>query len=176
MQHSAAWLDMDRVIGEFSDWLSATPFSLVIQTQEWIIPAIQSMHIMAVSVIMGSAIMIDLKLLGVAARGSSISDANRRFLPWIWSAMGLLLLTGALLTAAGPRRELLNDIFRLKMGLILLIVAVTAAFQHTVRRNSAAWDEDPGKKMPARLLAIGSLAVWVAILFCGRWIAYVEHG
>ena len=167
---------MEHAIASFCDWLANTPISMVIQTVSWIIPMVQSIHIMAVTIVVGSVLMVDMKLLGVVGRGSPISGATRRYLPWIWVALVVLLLTGSILTMAEPRRELINNVFRLKMALILIVCAVTGAFQLAVSRNASAWGETPSNQWSARLLAIGTLAVWIAIIFCGRWIAYVEHG
>lgn len=167
---------MENAIAAFCDWLSATPISLVIQSVSWIIPAVQSIHIMAVTIVVGSVLMVDMKLLGVVGRGTAISDGTRRFLPWVWAALVVLLITGTILTAAEPRRELINNVFRLKMALILVVCAGTGAFQQIVSRNAVAWGEKPSSQWSARFLAIVSLALWVAIIMCGRWIAYVEHG
>jgi len=167
---------MEHAIAAFCDWLSATPISLVIQSVSWIIPAVQSIHIMAVTIVVGAVLMVDMKLLGVVGRGTAISDGTRRFLPWIWVALVVLLITGTILTAAEPRRELINNVFRLKMALVLAACAVTGAFQLTVSRNAEAWGDRPSNQWSARLVAIISLALWIAIIMCGRWIAYVEHG
>jgi hypothetical protein len=167
---------MEHAIAAFCDWLSNTPASLLIQTVSWIIPLVQSVHIMAVTIVVGSVLMVDMKLLGVVGRGTAISASTRRYLPWIWVALVVLFITGSILTTAEPRRELINNVFRLKMALIVIACAVTGAFQLAVSRNAAAWGEAPSKQWSARLLAIGTLAIWIAIIMCGRWIAYVEHG
>ena len=167
---------MEHAIASFCDWLANTPVSMVIQSVSWIIPMVQSVHIMAVTVVVGAVLAVDMKLLGVVGRGSPISAATRRFLPWLWVALVVLLLTGSILTAAEPRRELINNVFRLKMALILVVCTVTGAFQLAVSRNAAAWGDTPSNQWQARLLAIATLAIWIAIIMCGRWIAYVEHG
>ena len=61
------------------------------------------------------------------------------------------------------------------MLLILTVVAVTGAYQEVVRRSAVGWDEDARKRWSGRLLAIVSLCIWVGIVICGRWIAYVDH-
>ncbi|HUO21803.1 MAG TPA: DUF6644 family protein, partial [Caulobacteraceae bacterium] len=85
---------MDQALKAFCDWLSGSPLSLTIQGVSWIIPMVQSIHIMAITVVMGSVLMTDMKLLGVVGRGVSVKHMNRRFLPWIWVALVVLLLTG----------------------------------------------------------------------------------
>ena len=155
---------MEHAIASFCDWLGNTPISMVIQSVAWIIPMVQSVHIMAVTIVVGSVLMVDMKLLGVVGRGSPISAATRRYLPWIWAALVVLLLTGSILTMAEPRRELINNVFRLKMALIVLMCAVTGAFQLTVSRNAAKARElghDPltmQTELAARAMDSGLLA------------------
>ncbi len=166
---------MEQQIQVFCNWLSQTPLSNLIQSVSWIIPMTQSVHIIAITVVMGSVLMMDMKLLGVVGRGVTVVDMNRRFLPWVWTSLGVLLATGTVLTIAEPGRELINNAFRLKMLLILTVVAVTGAYQEVVRRSAAGWDEDTRKRWSGRLLAVVSLSIWVGIVICGRWIAYVDH-
>jgi uncharacterized membrane protein len=106
----------------------------------------------------------------------SISGLARRFLPWVWWSLLVLLVTGAVLITAEPRRDLLNPVFQAKMALLVVAMAVTAIFQTTVARNMEMWDLSPRKRTGAWVTAILSLLVWTAIVGCGRWIAYVEHG
>lgn len=167
---------MDQVIGRFCDWLAGTPPSLVIQTVSWIIPAVQSVHIMAITVVVGSVLMVNMKLLGVTGRGAAVSALTHRFLPWVWVALLVLLTTGLILIAAEPRRDLLNNVFRLKMLLVVLVGAATFWLQTSVDQNPAAWGVQPDRPWRARMIAIVSLTIWVGVIICGRWIAYVDHG
>lgn len=167
---------MIHAVAEFCDWLAATSVSQVIQKVVWFIPMVQSLHILAVSIVMGSVIMIDTKLLGWTGVGSTVSDQLRRYTPWIWGALIVLLCTGTILTTAEPRRELLNPVFITKMALIVVIVLSSLAFLGVVRRQAVAWGEAPSSQIPAKLLAITSLLGWVAVVVCGRWIAYVSNG
>lgn len=84
---------MEHAISSFCDWLAQTPISMIIQSVSWIIPMVQSIHIMAVTIVVGSVLAVDMKLLGVVGRGSPVSAATRRYLPWIWAALVVLLLT-----------------------------------------------------------------------------------
>jgi uncharacterized membrane protein len=162
-------------VAKFCDWLSATPISLMFQTVEWIIPATQSVHILAVAIVMSSVIMVDMRLMGLAGHSQSISAMTRRFLPWVWCSLVVLLLTGSVLITAEPRRDLLNPIFQAKMILLLVVIVVTAVFQLIVQRNMEYWDLSPKARAGAWATALLSLLVWSAIVGCGRWIAYVEH-
>ena len=103
------------MIANFCNWLANTSFSALIQNTEWIIPAVQTVHILAISVVMTSIVMLDLRLLGVFARTQTIDDMSERFLPWIWVAVVVLACSGALLITGEPARELQSDMFWIKM-------------------------------------------------------------
>jgi uncharacterized membrane protein len=166
---------MEVLIQRFCDWLSATPLSIFIQTVTWIIPMVQSVHIFAITVVMGSVLMMDMKLLGVVGGDISVAAMNRRFLPWVWTALVVLFLTGMILTIAEPGRELINNMFRLKMLLVASIIVLTLLFQEVVRRHAEQWGQAPAHPWAARAIAVVSLGFWISIAICGRWIAYVEH-
>ena len=167
---------MFEAVGKFCDWLSQTPLSNLIQTVQWIIPMVQSVHIVAIAIVMSSVVMVDLRLMGLMGHTQSISGLSRRFLPWVWWSLLVLLVSGAMLIVAEPARDLLNPVFQAKMALLLVAMAVTVAFQTVVGRNMEIWDLSPGKRTGAWVTAVASLLVWTAIIGCGRWIAYVEHG
>jgi len=167
---------LTQAIGGFCDWLAATPISLVIQNVVWIIPMIQSAHIASVAIVVGSVLMIDMKLLGLAGSGSTMTAQLRRYTPWIWSALAVLFCTGLVLICAEPRRELLNAVFLSKMALIVFILLSTIAFERVVCRNASRWSDMSSSPVMAKVFAVASLGVWIAIIVCGRWIAYVEHG
>jgi hypothetical protein len=167
-------------IARFCDWLSETPVSHLFQTVAWIIPAVQSVHILAIAMVMASAIMVDLRLIGVSARSQPVSKLIARFNPWIWWSLLVLLASGAVLIAAEPRRDLLNAVFQAKMVLVILAMSVTAGLQRWAGRDAAAWeaarDSARGPNAWVSAAAVLSLVLWTAIVGCGRWIAYVEHG
>jgi hypothetical protein len=157
----------------FSKWLGATAASAVIQNVTWIIPLVQTIHILAIAIILSSVAMLDLRLLGLAGKRVTISGMAERFLPWIWGALAVLALSGMILITGEPDRSLLNPAFQIKMALVVSAIAVTLIFQRTVRRNAAFWDLSPSRRRSARLTALISLAIWLAIAICGRLIAYV---
>src|SRR5277367_3197276 len=82
------------MIPEFCEWLSHTSASQVISTVTWIIPAVQTVHIIAVTFVMAPMMMFDLRMMGVSGRRQSIAAVANRFIPPIWIALVALLLTG----------------------------------------------------------------------------------
>ena len=158
----------------FCTWLAATRISQTIQSVEWIIPAVQTLHILTVAAVVSSVLMIDLRLLGIGPRDQPIAAVARRFLPFIWWSLPILFLTGAVLIVAEPSRALENPVFVLKMGLLILAAGVTLACQIPLRMSDAFWDISASRRRTARLIALSSLPLWVGIIFAGRWIAYVQ--
>ena len=158
----------------FSDWLAATPFSLLIQNTAWIIPTVQSIHIMAITVVIGAAVMTNLKMIGVIGKGQPTATYVGRFLPWIWPTLVVLLVSGAILIIAEPGRSLQNPSFILKMSLLVLAIAATAATQIPVGKDAGYWEATPSRKVAAQALGVLALCLWTGIVFAGRWIAYTN--
>ncbi len=160
----------------FCNWLQSTAVSQSIQATEWIIPAVQTVHILCVAAVFTSVLMIDLRLLGLRWQDQSLAAVARRFLPFIWWPLPILLATGAILIAAEPARALRNPVFLLKMLLLLAAAGVTLACQMPLRYDPAYWELSTGRRRGAQLIAAASLVLWVGIVFAGRWIAYVQVG
>jgi hypothetical protein len=165
---------MREILARFSSWLELTPFSRFLQTVEWVIPAVQTLHILAIAAVMGSMLLFNLRLLGVSAKDVPLARISQRFLPVIWVAFWALLTTGAVMIAAEPGRSLLNPVFQLKMALLLMALALTFAMERALRRSPTDWASSAAWTWVARLGASVSIGLWVAILCAGRWIAYTR--
>ena len=97
---------MEAMMSSFVQWLADSSLSLVIRKSDWYIPAIQVVHIVAITMIVTSMAMIAARILGFSSRTQTIKQTARRFLPWIWTALIILAPTGALLIVAEPHRTL----------------------------------------------------------------------
>jgi hypothetical protein len=160
----------------FCEWLKSTAMSRTIQDTSWIIPATQTVHILAVALVFSSALMVDLRVIGLIDRRQSIATYMRRFLLPIWSTLPILLATGTILTIGEPSRELENPSFQLKMILLLLAILSTSLLRHPAIARSSRWDDTSKPTLAIKIIAVASLCLWVAIIFAGRWIAYVNVG
>jgi hypothetical protein len=167
---------MDAALSEFSRWLAATPLSHIIQTTKWVIPTLQTVHILSVAVVFSSAVLVDLRLWRLLNRDLPLPEVARRFLPTIWPVLLVLLITGSLLIIGEPRRSLLNSTFYLKMALLAVAIVFTAWLQWTLSSSPNFWDKNRGRRMAGQLAATLSIVVWCGILFAGRWIAYTQAG
>src|SRR6185437_7315458 len=111
----------------FLDSVGSTPLSQLLQNVRWLIPLIQSTHILALSLVFVSAVVVDLRLLGVAGRSQALPALTARFLPWVRWGVLVLLATGLLLMVAEPRRALLNPLFQMKMAALAVVGLMTWA-------------------------------------------------
>jgi len=144
-----------QALDKFCSWLEQTPLSQTIQSTSWVVPTVQTIHILAIAAVMSSVLMLDLRLLGVVGTDQPLARVTSRFRPVIWWTLPILLATGAVMIIGEPARSLANSVFQLKMLLLLAAIGVTAAFH-----------QGP------RIVAVLSLALWIGIVFAGRWIAY----
>lgn len=140
----------------FAEWLAQTAPSLAIQNHEWVIPTIQSVHILAICAFVGSVLMIDLRILEWAWRDQTLSETQDRFGPWAWWALAVLLVTGLLMIVGEPARELLAISFWIKMAL----AGSAVALQMTLIRR------------PFAPLAAATFLLWLGVIVLGRLIAY----
>lgn len=158
----------------FCEWVSNTPVSQLIQNVSWIIPAVQSVHIACIAIVMGSVSLIDLRLLGITGRSHSVAGLTNRLLPWVWVSIVILFFSGAILITGEPVRSLENPAFQAKMLMLLCVAALTYHFQRMLKGDVAFWELSPARRGTAKATAVVSLLLWVGIVFAGRWIAYMD--
>jgi hypothetical protein len=160
-------------VKQFALWLSTTAPSVFIQEHNtWAIPAIQSIHIVGIAFVMGSVLMIDLRILGWAWADQTLRQTVGRFGPWLTASLWLLLATGILMVIGEPVRELVTFSFWLKMALVALGVVIAAIFQRTLRRHEQRWEESLVHRRSIKALAVLTFLIWVCIIVLGRLIAY----
>lgn len=158
---------------KFGDWLYATPVSTAIREASWIIPNVQSVHILAIAVVVGSALATELRFAGVFATDRPATDVMTRFLPWMRWALLALLLTGLVLVVAEPGRTLTNPVFLVKMALVAGASLVTLQARKSMLVATPSTSPDVSPAETSKLLAWLMLVIWVVVIFCGRFIAYV---
>ena len=157
---------------QFCLWLEQTALSQAIQSTAWIVPAVQTVHIVAVATVIGAVLMLNLRLLRLVGRDQPVGRFSARFLPAIWWTLPVLLVTSAVMIIADPARSLKNPFFQLKMGLLLAAMMVTAFYQFRLARGADPRKAKAEGRGAALAIAIPSLALWTGIVFAGRWIAY----
>ena len=165
------WLHTTPLNG-FALWIQTLPINHVIVGNFWVVPFTQSIHILAIAAVFGSAAMINLRVLGLIGMGRTVEQTAERYLPWIWWGLLVLLATGAVLIFSDPIREFTNAIFWFKMIVIAITALLSLWFQHSVRRAPERWELTPERRAIIRASATGFLVLWCVIMVAGRWIAY----
>jgi hypothetical protein len=156
-------------VKEFAEWLSTTSLSLYFQEQyKWFIPAVQSIHIVAITVLVGSVLMLNLRLLKWSGMDQTARDVANRFGPWINGALVVLLASGSLLIIGEPVRELITFSFWFKM----VLVAIGGSIAFILRSRLNRLGESAADNKSVHFLAILTLLIWVGVIFLGRLIAY----
>jgi hypothetical protein len=135
-------------------------------------PLIESTHVLALTLFVGLAVMLDLRLLGLTLKNVPVSEVLDRVLPWTKAGFVVMMVTGLLLFYAIPVRNYQNIFFRIKVLMLLLAGLNVWLFHTRVERRVADWDLDPVAPKGARVSAVISLVLWAAIVVAGRMIAY----
>jgi hypothetical protein len=160
-------------LNDFAVWLSTTLPSVFIQTHEaWMIPVIQSLHIIGIGLAVGSALMMTLRVLGWAGTDQTVLATQVRFGPWLTGALCLLLASGGLLVVAEPVRELVTISFWVKMVFVATLTALAVSFQRSVRKQEQRWEQTLVRRPGVRLAAVLVFVVLGCIILLGRLIAY----
>lgn len=156
-------------------WLSESSTSAFMRAHDWLIPLLQTIHILSIAMLMSSLLLIDLRLVRTAA-ARSMQDTVHRFEAWIWTGLALLAVSGAPLIVAEPQRTLPNVTFQTKMILLVFAAAATLALAIALRRSAGFQRASSRYGAAARALGFGALALWCAVAAAGRFIAYTQPG
>jgi hypothetical protein len=160
-------------LNDFAVWLSTTAPSVFIQSHEaWMIPILQSLHIIGIGLAVGSTLMMALRVLRWAGTDQTLLATQLRFGPWLAGALCLLLASGALLVIAEPVRELVTISFWVKMVFVATLTTVAIAFQRSVRQQEQYWEQTLLRRASVRLTAVLVFVVLGCIILLGRLIAY----
>jgi len=160
------------MLERFCDWLVRTDLSQLFSSSDWFVPGVQTIHILAISVVVTLLAMLNFRLLRITSSGPTLHSLAIGYIPLVWISLLVLFATGTLLTITEPARELLNNVFRVKMLLVAILIALTATLRLTLRRDPAYWTVSARRRFLGRALALTILILCVGIVAAGRFIAY----
>jgi hypothetical protein len=138
----------------------------------WLYPTVQTVHILGFVLLVGAVVLFDLRLLGVSKR-VSVRLLAGHLLPWAVLSLLLIVPAGLLMFLADASALVSNPAFVLKMCLLMVAAFNAAAFHLGPYRSASAWDTNVPAPRAAKFHALVSIALWSAIVICGRAIAYV---
>jgi len=153
------------------DTLEHLPFAVAIAKSAWLFPTLETMHVLALAVVVGSVGIVDMRLLGFGSMGWSISELMQTLLPWTWGAFAVAATCGALLFSSKASTYFANIPFRIKIACLLLAGVNMLLFHRVSARSMDAWDQGM-PPLRVRLTGAISLALWITIVASGRWIGF----
>jgi hypothetical protein len=156
----------------FMEWLAHTPLSLAIHGHWWVIPSLQSVHILAIAATMTAVLLVHLRIVGLFNRNELCRVVVKRFAPWVYKPLPVLALSGALLIVAEPERALTSVTFLVKMLLLLAGLVLMVMLQRHFSRPVAHQIAGSVWRACIAVGTIVSLLVWVGVIFAGRLVAY----
>lgn len=160
---------------EFFEWLAATPSSTALRESHYLYLAVLATHVLTLTVFLGTAIIVDLRLLGIVMNRVPVSQILSRLLPWTTGGFVVVAASGSLMFYASPADKFVNLFFRAKMVMLVLAGLSVWIFFRTVHRNIGGWDNDPVPPKAARLAGGLTLLLWVSVLVAGRMIPYQQY-
>ena len=151
--------------------LQDLPLPTQIRESDWMFPTIETVHVFALVLVVGTIMTVDLRLLGFANKERPFSQVASEMLPWTWAAFAVAALAGMLMFSSKALTYYGNIPFRLKMACLLLAGINMVMFHWLGTRHLEAWDR--GRPPRAAKLAGGaSLLLWTTIVAAGRWIGF----
>lgn len=154
------------------EWIKATPIGAFVRDSTWAFPALQSLHFIGMSLLIGVVGVIDLRVLGVA-RGLPIRPLHR-FVPLAFAGFGINLLTGIMFFCHDPYVYAYNPSFRIKMLLILLAGLNALWFRLGVFLDVDKWGPGIEASRLAKAISALSLLIWIGVITAGRYIAFTN--
>jgi cytochrome bd-type quinol oxidase subunit 2 len=159
-------------LNRFAEWLANTSASNAFRLHEsWLIPGIQSIHIIGIAIIMGSVLLIVLRILGWAGTDQTLRQTTDRFGPWLIGALCLQLVTGIVMIIAEPARELVNFSFWTKMVFTAVGTVLSSISIFTLRNHEQQWETLINRRS-IKSLAVLTFLIFLCIIVLGRLIAY----
>ena len=144
----------------------------LVRENDLLFPFIESIHVLAVCLVVGSIAVVDLRLLGFASVDRPVGRLMRSILPITVGAFGLAVAAGSLLFISHASKYLENRFFIAKITLIALAGVSMAVFHLIGARNLDQWENDAMPPPSARVAGGLSLFLWISVVACGRWIGF----
>ena len=131
-------------------------------------PTIESLHVIALTIVFGTIAVVDLRLCGLASTNRRFTEMADELLPWTWGAFVLAVIFGSLLFISHALIYFNNTAFRLKFVFMFFAAVNMLVFELVTRRSVARWDLGSKIPPPARLAGALSLLFWITSVYLGR--------
>jgi len=159
-------------LSTFLATLESSNVAVSIRNSLYIFPLIESAHVCGLAMVFGTIAIIDMRLLGLASTRRPFRKLASDVLKWTWAAFVLTAITGALMFITNASVYYHNVFFRTKMLALVLAGINMLVFELTTGRSIHRWDKDAAAPTAGKTAAVVSLALWIGIIFLGRWIGF----
>ena len=139
----------------------------------WWFPLIESLHVVSITLMFGAILMVDLRVLGLAANHYSVRTLCRDLVPWSAAALGIASVSGIAMFITRASAHATNPAFQIKMLLMVLAGINVAVFHLVVFRRHADWQSQEVAPVATRFVAAFSIALWIGIMLAGRWVGHI---
>jgi hypothetical protein len=154
----------------FGEWLEHFSWVQYISMTSWLYASVAVVHYFTLLVMVGTAVFVDLRVLGIAASRKPIAQVGEQIYPWMWGAFWLAILSGFLMFTTDAGDYLPDTVFRVKMTVILLAVIFSILVQRSIPRLAQL----PSPPAGAKVLASISLLLWIGSILAGVEIAAIS--
>ncbi|HZZ32649.1 MAG TPA: DUF6644 family protein [Phenylobacterium sp.] len=162
-------------IVSIAQWIEATGPARSIAQSTWMFPAAETVHVLAIAVVVGSIAVLDLRLLGVSWKSRPVTEVARDVLPFTWTCFGIAAIAGSLMFVSAAVKYATDLPFQLKMLLLLFAGANMLIFHHFTYSGVENWDHNAPSPRAAKVAAGLSLAFWIAVVVCGRMVSFTTQ-
>ncbi len=159
-------------MSDIPQYLYDTSLAASIREGASLFPWIESIHVLAITLVVGTIAIVDLRMIGFSAHRRSADLLIKELLPYTWVAFAVAVVTGTLMFVSNAPSYWANTEFRVKLCLIVLAGLNMAFFHLTSYRKISQWDEDSPPPKLVRAAGLTSLMLWILVIFFGRWIGF----
>jgi hypothetical protein len=158
----------------FLQWLAHTSFSTMMRESTWAEPIVETIHVLTLTLFLGFAMLLDLRLVGLCLKRRRVSEVLAQFNPWLFAGFAVMVVTGTLLFCGDPVSFYNTEppFFKAKMIMLVLAGLNVMIFNFGIGRRVAEWDSLPKPPPAAKIAGIVSIVLWILIVAAGRAIAY----
>jgi len=160
---------------QLMEWLQATSLAVFIHQTRWAFTTIEVIHLITISMVIGSIAIVDLRLLGLASTRRPFTELSREILPYTWAAFVLAAITGSLLFISQATQYFVTPTFWIKMAIMLAAGINMVIFEFVTVHGLEKWNLD-APPPAARLAGAVSISCWILVIALGRLIGFTLQG
>jgi hypothetical protein len=156
-------------------WLETGAVGTQVSQSPWMFPAIETIHVIAIALVVGSIAVLDLRLLDRSWKVRAVTELTLDVLPWTWSSFAVAVVSGFLMFTSAATKYAHDIPFRLKMVLLVLAGVNMLVFHRYTYRTIPAWDRATPTPRAAKIAGGLSLLFWIGVVTCGRWVGFTTQ-